>query len=119
MALSGGYSAKGMVLAIGSISFAGRAHSYTEGNQLVEVTSDTSSGKEEFVLGLEKAITGTADGFCKIAGLPTKPTTPVLATLYDGYQTKSITVGISDFTVSAAIDGSSGVSFNFTEGSDE
>ena len=115
MALAGGYSAKGIAIAIGSISFSGRAFTYTEGNQITEVTSEDSSGKEEFVLGLEKAITGTADGFCKTAGHPTKPTTAVLATLDDGYATKSVTVGVSDFTVSAAIDGSCAVSFNFTE----
>lgn len=115
MALAGGYSAKGMAIAIGSISFAGRAFTFTEGNQLVEVTSDQSGSKEEFVIGLEKAITGTADGFCKTAGHPAKPTTAVLATLDDGYATKSVTVGVSDFTVSATIDGSCAVSFNFTE----
>jgi len=110
MALAGGYSAKGMAITIGSINFSGRAFTFTEGNQLVEVTSEDSSGKEEFVIGLEKAITGTADGFCQTTGYPTKPTTAVLAELDDGQVTsKDITIGISDFTVSAAIDGSCAV----------
>jgi len=113
---SGAYAAKTLTVALGSILFHAKSFTYTEGNRTVEVTNADSGGKEEFVLGLESAITGSADGVCYGTTEPIKPTVAVTATLFDGSATKVLSVLITELTVTATIDGGSDISLSFTEG---
>lgn len=116
MAGSGAYAANLLTVDLGNDAVIhAKTWRYTAGQHLVDVTNEDSNNTDEFVGGLQMAITGSAEGHCDETSQPTAPSTAVSASLFDGKHTKAFNALISEMEVTATIDAGCDVSFNYTE----
>ena len=82
------FSGKSGTAAIGSLVILASSTEISETSEAVEITNDNSSGKAEYVVGIE-GWSATVSGLCNNSTAPTKPTGLVTVSFGDGSFTRT------------------------------